>query len=109
MNNLITDVKSLEIETLKNLKPDIVVMLGDRYELFSAASCCNIMQIPIAHIHGGETTEGAFDEAIRHSITKMSNFHFVSNSKYKNRVAQLGESPKNIFNVGRCWNKKVWR
>ncbi len=87
-------------KSFSDLKPDIVVLLGDRYELLSAASCCNIMKIPIAHIHGGETTQGAFDEAIRHSITKMAHIHFVANSIYGKRVRQLGESEKNIFNVG---------
>ncbi len=87
-------------KSLKKLKPDLVMMLGDRYELLSAAASCNIMKLPIAHIHGGETTEGAFDEAIRHSITKMSHLHFVANNEYKKRVIQLGENPKNVFNVG---------
>lgn len=87
-------------KSLKKLKPDLVMMLGDRYELLSAASCCNVMRVPIAHIHGGETTEGAFDEAIRHSITKMSHLHFVANKEYRNRVIQLGENPKNVFNIG---------
>lgn len=87
-------------KSLKELKPNLVMMLGDRYELLSAASCCNIMKIPIAHIHGGETTEGAFDEAIRHSITKMSHLHFVAHKNYRNRVIQLGENPKNVFNIG---------
>ena len=85
---------------LHGAKPDLVVLLGDRYEVFVAAIACLFNAIPIAHIHGGEVTHGAIDDPMRHSITKMSNFHFVSNSKYKNRVAQLGESPKNIFNVG---------
>ena len=87
-------------KSLKKLKPNLVMMLGDRYELLSAASCCNIMKIPIAHIHGGETTEGAFDEAIRHSITKMSHLHFVAHKNYRKRVIQLGEDPKYVFNVG---------
>ncbi len=87
-------------KSLKKLKPDLAMMLGDRYELLSAAASCNIMKLPIAHIHGGETTEGAFDEAIRHSITKMSHLHFVANKEYKKRVIQLGENPKNVFNVG---------
>ncbi|QKF61907.1 UDP-N-acetylglucosamine 2-epimerase [Campylobacter curvus] len=82
------------------LKPDIVVLLGDRYEIFAAASAAMIAQIPIAHLYGGETTQGAFDESIRHSITKMSHIHFVSADEYKNRVIQLGENPKFVFNVG---------
>ena len=82
------------------LKPDLVVVLGDRYEIFSATTAAMISNIPIAHIHGGETTEGAFDEAMRHSITKMSHLHFVAASEYKKRVHQLGENLSNIFLVG---------
>ena len=82
------------------LKPDIVVVLGDRYEIFSAASAAMIAKIPIAHIHGGEATEGLIDEAIRHSITKMSHLHFTASKKYSKRVVQLGEDPRKVFNVG---------
>lgn len=81
-------------------KPDLLVILGDRYEIFAAAISALISCIPIAHIHGGESTEGAIDESIRHSITKMSNLHFVATKKYAERVIQLGESPQNVFNVG---------
>ncbi|MDA9578176.1 UDP-N-acetylglucosamine 2-epimerase [Gammaproteobacteria bacterium] len=87
-------------ETYEELKPDIVVVLGDRYEIFSAASAAMIAKIPIAHLHGGETSEGAFDESIRHSITKMSHLHFTATEEYKNRVIQLGEHPRTVFNVG---------
>lgn len=73
------------------LSPDIVVLLGDRFEIFAAAAAAMIAGIPIAHLHGGETTEGAFDEAIRHSITKMSHLHFVAAEDYRRRVIQLGE------------------
>lgn len=83
-----------------DLKPDMLVVLGDRYEIFSAVSAAMIANIPIAHLHGGETTEGAFDESIRHSITKMSHLHFTATDEYKNRVIQLGEDPKRVFNVG---------
>ena len=83
-----------------DLKPDIVVLLGDRFEIFSAAASAMIARIPIAHLHGGETTEGAFDEAIRHSITKMSHLHFTAAEEYRKRVLQLGESPDRVFNVG---------
>ena len=82
------------------LKPDILVLLGDRYEIFGVASVASIMQIPIAHIHGGETTQGAFDEAFRHSITKMSHIHFAATREYANRIIQLGEEPSRVFNVG---------
>ncbi|MDX5584704.1 MAG: UDP-N-acetylglucosamine 2-epimerase, partial [Aureibaculum sp.] len=87
-------------EAFGDLKPDMVVLLGDRYEIFSAASAAMIARIPIAHLHGGETTEGAFDEAIRHAITKMSHLHFTAAEDYRNRVIQLGESPDRVYNVG---------
>lgn len=87
-------------ESYDELKPDIVIVLGDRYEIFSATSAAMIARIPIAHIHGGEKTEGAFDESIRHSITKMSHLHFTATDEYKNRVIQLGEDPSRVFNVG---------
>lgn len=87
-------------ESYEDLKPDIVVVLGDRYEIFSAASAAMVSRIPIAHIHGGEATEGLIDEPIRHSITKMSHLHFTATDEYKNRVIQLGEHPNRVFNVG---------
>ena len=87
-------------EAYDELKPDIVVVLGDRYEIFSAVNAAMIARIPIAHLHGGETTEGAFDEAIRHSITKMSHLHFTAAQEYRTRVIQLGEHPNRVFNVG---------
>ena len=87
-------------ETYEDLKPDIIVLLGDRYEIFSAGSAALIANIPVAHLHGGEITEGAFDESIRHSITKMSHLHFTAAEEYKNRVIQLGEHPSRVFNVG---------
>ena len=82
------------------LKPDIIVVLGDRYEIFSAVSSAMISKIPIAHLHGGEATEGLIDEAIRHCITKMSHLHFTATEKYSKRVMQLGEKPSRVFNVG---------
>jgi GDP/UDP-N,N'-diacetylbacillosamine 2-epimerase (hydrolysing) len=85
---------------LEDLKPDLVVVLGDRTEILSVASSCLVMQIPIAHLHGGETTEGAYDEAIRHSITKMAQLHFVAAEEYKKRVIQLGENPTSVHLVG---------
>ena len=87
-------------DAYERLAPDIIVLLGDRFEIFAAASAATIAGIPIAHIHGGETTEGAFDEAIRHSITKMSHLHFTAAEEYRNRVIQLGEQPERVFNVG---------
>ena len=78
------------------LKPDLIVILGDRYEIFSAATAAMIANIPIAHIHGGETSEGAYDEAMRHSITKMSHLHFVAADEYKNRVSDQVKLMKEI-------------
>ena len=82
------------------LKPDVVLLLGDRFETHAAATTAMLMNIPIAHIHGGEVTEGAVDEQIRHSITKMSYLHFVSNCEYRNRIIQMGESPDMVFTTG---------
>ena len=87
-------------DALNELKPDLLVVLGDRFEIFSAVSAALVAQIPVAHIHGGELTEGNFDDALRHSITKMSHLHFVAAEEYRNRVIQLGESPDRVFNVG---------
>ena len=87
-------------EIYEALQPDIVLMLGDRFELLAAASAALVAALPIAHIHGGEVTQGAFDEAIRHSISKMSHLHFTSTDAYRRRVIQLGEHPDRVFNVG---------
>ena len=87
-------------DALNELKPDLIVVLGDRYEIFSAVSAALIARIPVAHLHGGEATEGAFDEALRHSITKMSHLHFVAAEEYRRRVIQLGEQPERVFLVG---------
>lgn len=99
-------VKSLGLGTIgfadayRRLEPDIVVILGDRYEMLAAAQAALIMLIPIAHLHGGELTEGAVDDAIRHSLTKMSQLHFTAAESYRERVIQLGEQPARVFNVG---------
>ena len=82
------------------LSPDVIVVLGDRYEVLAAAQAALILGIPLAHLHGGETTEGAFDEAIRHAVTKMAHLHFVAADEYAERVLQLGESADRVFNVG---------
>jgi UDP-hydrolysing UDP-N-acetyl-D-glucosamine 2-epimerase len=82
------------------LNPDLLIILGDRFELLSAAQTALVFRIPIAHLCGGDTTEGAFDESIRHSITKMSHLHFVTTSECYNRVLQMGENPNSIFKVG---------
>lgn len=83
-----------------NADLSLIILLGDRFEAFAAATAAMVHRIPIAHIHGGETTQGAIDEAFRHSITKMSAIHFTSAQEYRNRVIQLGENPKTVFNVG---------
>lgn len=87
-------------DSFERLRPDIVVILGDRYEMLMVASAAMIAKIPIAHIHGGEATEGAYDDSIRHAITKMSYLHFPSTEEYRRRIIQLGENPQNVFNVG---------
>lgn len=87
-------------DALKNLQPDLLIILGDRYEMLALASAALIFRIPVAHLHGGEITEGAYDDAIRHSISKMSQLHFTSTEEYRLRVIQLGESPEKVFNVG---------
>ncbi|MCA1012698.1 UDP-N-acetylglucosamine 2-epimerase [Halobacillus halophilus] len=87
-------------EAFQRLKPDLVVLLGDRFELLAAAQAALVARIPIAHLCGGDTTEGAFDESIRHSITKMSHLHFVTTAPCKQRVEQMGENPDCIFQVG---------
>jgi GDP/UDP-N,N'-diacetylbacillosamine 2-epimerase (hydrolysing) len=84
----------------EQLNPDIVVVLGDRFEILSVAIAALISKIPLAHINGGELTEGAFDDSFRHSITKMSQLHFTSTESYRSRVIQLGEHPDRVFNVG---------
>ena len=87
-------------DAFEDLRPDILVILGDRYEILTAASVALIFKIPTAHIHGGEITEGAYDNSIRHAVTKMSHLHFTATEEYRNRVVQLGEEQKNVFNVG---------
>ena len=85
---------------LERLSPDILVILGDRFEAMAAAACALVLNLPVAHIHGGEKTIGAVDEGFRHAITKMSHLHFTSTEVYRNRVIQLGEAPERVFNVG---------
>jgi UDP-hydrolysing UDP-N-acetyl-D-glucosamine 2-epimerase len=87
-------------KVLKSMKPDLVVLLGDRFETLTAASTCLILGIPIAHINGGELTLGSFDDSIRHAITKMASIHFVASEEYRNRVLQLGEESDRVHNVG---------
>ena len=87
-------------DALSQLAPDIIVVLGDRFEIFSAVTAALVARIPVAHLHGGEATEGSIDEALRHSITKMSHLHFVAAEAYRQRVIQLGEQPDRVFMVG---------
>ena len=87
-------------EVLERLRPDVMLVLGDRFEMLPAVAAATVARIPIAHVHGGETTEGAFDEGIRHAITKLSHLHFVAAEEYRRRVVQLGEDPERVFLVG---------
>jgi GDP/UDP-N,N'-diacetylbacillosamine 2-epimerase (hydrolysing) len=87
-------------DALNDLRPDILVVLGDRFEIFATVAAALVARIPVAHLHGGEKTEGAFDEALRHAITKMSHLHFVAAEEYRRRVIQLGEDPKRVHLVG---------
>ena len=84
----------------EKIKPDVVVLLGDRYEIFCAAVTAHIKGIKVVHLHGGELTLGAYDDAYRHSITKFSYLHFTASKNYRRRVIQLGENPRKVFNVG---------
>lgn len=85
---------------INDLEPDLLVVLGDRYEIFAATAAALVSKTPVAHLHGGEVTTGAFDESFRHAITKMSHLHFVATEEYRSRVIQLGENPQNVFLVG---------
>ena len=87
-------------DALFDMKPNIIVLLGDRYETFSAAAAAYSLKVPMAHIHGGEVTHGALDDGFRHTISKMSSLHFVCHDVYKNRLIHMGENPDNIHNVG---------
>lgn len=87
-------------DVFARLQPDLLVILGDRYEMFCVAAAATAFRIPIAHLHGGETTEGAFDEAFRHSISKMSHVHFAATEVYRQRLLQMGENPEHVFDVG---------
>lgn len=105
-DNANATAKSMGLEMIgladayEDLSPDLIIILGDRYEMLVAASVALIYKIPVAHLHGGEITEGAYDDAIRHAITKMSHLHFTSTEEYRNRVIQMGENPDTVFNVG---------
>lgn len=96
-------------DAFDKLKPDLLVILGDRYEMLAVASAALVCKISIAHLHGGEITEGAFDDAIRHAVTKMSHLHFTSTEAYRKRVIQLGEEPERVFNVGALGVENIMR
>ena len=87
-------------DALQALQPEILVLLGDRFELLSAAAAALMLKIPIAHIHGGETSQGAVDEAVRHAVTKMAALHFPATEEYRTRIIQMGENPEHVFNFG---------
>lgn len=87
-------------DSIRRLAPDAIVVLGDRFEALAMAQTAMLMNTPVVHLHGGEITEGAKDDAIRHAITKLSSLHFTSNKRYMQRVIQLGENPNRVFNVG---------
>ena len=87
-------------EAYDELRPDLVVVIGDRYELIPIVSAANIARVPVAHISGGELTEGAVDEIFRHAVTKLSHLHFTSIQDYADRVIQMGEHPERVFTVG---------
>lgn len=105
-NSAVGVVKSMGLgligyaDALDRLKPDLLLILGDRFEAMAMAQAALIMRVPIAHVHGGEVSEGAFDDAIRHAITKMASLHFVAAERYRQRVIQMGEQPCTVFNVG---------
>lgn len=107
--------KSMGLELIQmaqafdRLSPDVLLILGDRYEIFVAATCAMMMNIPIAHINGGESTEGAIDEQIRHAITKMAHIHFTGAEFYKERIIKMGEEPWRVYNVGQAGIENIKR
>ena len=100
ISNYISKSINITTEVINKKKPDVIVILGDRYELLGSAIAAMLLRVPITHIHGGELTAGAYDDSIRHSITKLSHLHFPIHDDYKKRLVQLGENPKTIFNYG---------
>ncbi|MBM7700747.1 UDP-N-acetylglucosamine 2-epimerase [Kurthia huakuii] len=96
-------------ETFNRLKPDCILIMGDRYEMLAVAQVALIMQIPLVHISGGEITEGAIDDSIRHALTKLSTIHFPANEIYRKRIIQLGEHPNNVFNFGDPSVENIYR
>ncbi len=100
IGEIVGKATALYTQTLTELKPDILVLLGDRFELLAASTAALFLKLPVAHIHGGELTLGALDDSIRHAITKMSHVHFASTKQYQNRIIQMGEPPSNVFSFG---------
>ena len=100
ISNIVSETIKKSSKLIEKAKPDLVIILGDRYEIFSVCIAAHLQNVLIAHLHGGELTHGAIDDAFRHSITKMAHLHFVSNQEHKMRVIQLGENPKSVFNFG---------
>ena len=94
---------------IKKDKPDLFIVLGDRYEIFAVALSAYLNKVPIAHIHGGEVTQGSLDDGFRHCISKMSNLHFVSHNVYKKRLIQMGENPKTVYNVGSLGVENIYK
>ena len=94
---------------IKKDKPDLFIVLGDRYEIFAAVLSAYLNKVPIAHIHGGEVTQGSLDDGFRHCISKMSNLHFVSHNAYKKRLMQMGENPKTVYNVGSLGVENIYK
>jgi GDP/UDP-N,N'-diacetylbacillosamine 2-epimerase (hydrolysing) len=94
---------------IKKGKPDLFIVLGDRYEIFAVALSAYLNKVPIAHIHGGEVTQGSLDDGFRHCISKMSNLHFVTHNTYKKRLIQMGENPKTVYNVGSLGVENIYK
>jgi GDP/UDP-N,N'-diacetylbacillosamine 2-epimerase (hydrolysing) len=94
---------------IKKDKPDLFIILGDRYEVFAISLAAYLNKVPIAHIHGGEITQGSLDDGFRHCISKMSNLHFVSHKDYKKRLIKMGENPKSIYNVGALGVENIYK
>jgi len=111
-NSLLNDMSFLskKISSLiKKDKPDLFIVLGDRYEVFAASLAAYLNKVPVAHIHGGEITQGSLDDGFRHCISKMSNLHFVSHKDYKKRLIKMGENPKSIYNVGALGVENIYK
>ena len=97
------------LSLIKKDKPDLFIVFGDRYEVFAVSLAAYLSKVPVAHIHGGEITQGSLDDGFRHCISKMSNFHFVSHSDYKKRLIKMGENPKTIYNVGALGVENIYK